>query len=71
MTKLLHRKKPLYALFLDVKKAFDSVDRKLIFKKLIESRKLSLVELELLAKSLDLNFLRIFDGVSVSDLQFA
>jgi hypothetical protein len=59
-------KKPLYGLFLDVKKAFDSVDRKMIFKKLIESQKLSLVELKFLANSLDLNYLKIIDGVSES-----
>jgi hypothetical protein len=58
--------KPLYGLFLDVKKAFDSVDRKMIFKKLVESKKLSLVELEFLANSLDLNYLKIIDGVSES-----
>jgi hypothetical protein len=59
-------KKPLYGLFLDVKKAFDSVDRTLIFKKLIESNKLTLVELKFLANSLDLNYLKIIDGVSES-----
>jgi hypothetical protein len=62
------KKTPLYALFLDVKKAFDSVDRKVIFQKLIDTEKLSKVELNFIAHILDLNFLNIADGVAISKL---
>jgi len=62
------KKTPLYALFLDVKKAFDSVDRKVIFQKLIDSKELSKVELNFIAHILDLNFLNIVDGVAISKL---
>ena len=60
------KKKPMYALFLDVKKAFDSIDRKFIFKKLIDSQKFSEKELNLLAEMLDVNYLIITDGVTQS-----
>jgi hypothetical protein len=60
--------KPLYALFLDVKKAFDSVDREFVFKKIIETGKLSLTELKFISHTLDLNFLNIIDGVSISSI---
>jgi Reverse transcriptase (RNA-dependent DNA polymerase) len=59
-------KRPLYALFLDIKKAFDSIDRKFIFQKLIDTKKLQLEELTLLAEMLDLNFVTIWDGVATS-----
>lgn len=59
---------PLYGLFLDVKKAFDSIDRAFIFQKLIDSHKLSKTELNFLAHNLDVNFLRIVDGVTISKL---
>jgi hypothetical protein len=59
---------PLYGLFLDVKKAFDSVDRPFIFKKLIDSGKFSKTELNFIAHNLDLNYLRIVDGVTLSKL---
>jgi Reverse transcriptase (RNA-dependent DNA polymerase)/Endonuclease-reverse transcriptase len=61
-------KTPLFGLFLDVKKAFDSVDRPFIFKKLIDSKKLSKTELNYIAHNLDLNFMRIVDGVTLSKL---
>ena len=60
-------KKPLYALFLDVKKAFDSIDRKFIFQKLVNSRKLQLEELTLLAEMMDINLVTIWDGVATSN----
>jgi hypothetical protein len=58
---------PLYALFLDVKKAFDSIDRKFIFTKLIDSGKLSFEELNLMSSMFDTNYLIINDGVCISD----
>lgn len=61
-------KTPLFGLFLDVKKAFDSIDRPFIFQKLIDSGKLSCTELNFLAHNLDLNFLRIVDGVTLSKI---
>jgi Reverse transcriptase (RNA-dependent DNA polymerase) len=59
--------KPLYSLFLDIKKAFDSIDRQFIFQKLIDTKKLKFEELNLLAEMMDLNFLTIWDGVGLSE----
>jgi hypothetical protein len=67
-TSVYVKKKPLYALFLDVKKAFDSIDRTFIFKKLVESKKLSFEELNLIAEMLDINYLILNDGVTVSEV---
>jgi hypothetical protein len=60
-------KKPKYALFLDVKKAFDSINREFIFEKITATNKLALEELQLLAEMLESNFLIINDGVSQSN----
>ncbi|CAB3387477.1 Hypothetical predicted protein [Cloeon dipterum] len=61
------KKTPLYALFLDVKKAFDSVSRHFIFEELVGTGRFSVRELNLLAEMLDANFLTVRDGVSVSE----
>jgi hypothetical protein len=58
----------IYALFLDMRKAFDTVDRQFIFQKLIDTRRLSYTELNFLAHTLDLIFLQSYDGVSISHL---
>ena len=58
---------PLYSLFLDVKKAFDSIDRKFIFQKLLDTKKLRFEELNLLAEFLEINFLNISDRVGLSE----
>jgi hypothetical protein len=55
-----------YALFLDVKKAFDTINRHFIFGKLISAKKLAHEELSLLAEMLDINYLLVNDGVSQS-----
>jgi Reverse transcriptase (RNA-dependent DNA polymerase) len=60
-------KTPLYSLFLDVKKAFDSIDRKFIFQKLLDTKKLKFEELNLLAAFLEINFLNIWDKVGLSE----
>jgi hypothetical protein len=60
-------RKPLFSLFLDIKKAFDTIDRQFIFQKLIDTKKLKFEELNLLAEMLDLNILTIWDGVGLSD----
>lgn len=62
------KRTPLYGLFLDVKKAFDSIDREFIFRKLIDSGKISRTELNFIAHNLDVNFIRIVDGVTLSKL---
>jgi hypothetical protein len=54
---------PLYILFLDVKKAFDTCSRKVILENLIQTSDLSKEELEFFAFLLEENFLEIFDGV--------
>ncbi|CAB3387615.1 Hypothetical predicted protein [Cloeon dipterum] len=54
---------PLYALFLDVKKAFDTVSRQ----ELVGTGRFSVRELNLLVEMLDANFLTVRDGVSVSE----
>ena len=59
-------RKPLYGLFLDMKKAFDSIDRKYIYRKIIDSKKFTVHELNLLADILDINFLQINDGITTS-----
>ncbi|CAB3388158.1 Hypothetical predicted protein [Cloeon dipterum] len=61
------KKTPLYALFLDVKKAFDSVSRHFIFEELVGTGRFSVRELNLLAEMLDANFLTVRDGVSASE----
>ncbi|CAB3388281.1 Hypothetical predicted protein [Cloeon dipterum] len=61
------KKTPLYALFLDVKKAFDTVSRHFIFEELVGTGRFSVRELNLLAEMLDANFLTVRDGVSVSE----
>jgi hypothetical protein len=58
--------KPRYALFLDVRKAFDSISREYIYNKVMSSNKLNSDELKLLAEMLDLNYLIVNDGVSTS-----
>jgi hypothetical protein len=62
------KKTPLYAMFLDLRKAFDTIDRVVMFKKLVETKKLSMVELKFLAHAMDLNFLHIKDGVTASKI---
>jgi hypothetical protein len=57
--------KPRYALFLDVRKAFDSISREYIYNKVTSSNKLISDELKLLAEMLDLNYL-VNDGKSAS-----
>jgi hypothetical protein len=59
--------KPLYALFLDIKKAFDSIDRRFIFQKLVDTKKITFEELNLIAEMMDINFLSIVDGVGRSE----
>jgi hypothetical protein len=54
---------PLYILFLDVKKAFDTCSRKKILEKLANTSELSKEELEFYGYLLEENFLEIFDGV--------
>lgn len=66
-TSVYEKRKPMYALFLDVKKAFDSIDRKFIFRKLIDSEKFQVDELNMLAEMLDVNYLIINDGVTISE----
>ncbi|CAB3374427.1 Hypothetical predicted protein [Cloeon dipterum] len=61
------QKMPLYALFLDVKKAFDSVSRYFIFEELVGTGRFSVGELNLLAEMLDANLLTVRDGISVSE----
>ncbi|CAB3388513.1 Hypothetical predicted protein [Cloeon dipterum] len=58
------QKMPLYALFLDVKKAFDSVSRYFIFEELVGTGRFSVGELNLLAEMLDANLLTVRDGIS-------
>jgi hypothetical protein len=62
------KEKPLYSLFLDLRKAFDLVDRKFIFNKILETKKISKTEMEFLAHSFDPNFLHINDGVASSNV---
>jgi hypothetical protein len=50
-----------------VKKAFDSIDREFIFRKLIACEKFSYKELNLLAEMMEVNFLKINDGIAVSE----
>jgi Reverse transcriptase (RNA-dependent DNA polymerase) len=56
----------MLSLILDVKKAFDSIDRTFIFQKLIDTRIVHLEELNLLAEMLDINSVTIYDGVATS-----
>lgn len=60
--------KPLYALFLDLKKAFDSIDRNFIFKELVKSGKFSKEELLFYSHTLDANYIKIHDGVTTSNI---
>jgi hypothetical protein len=60
-------KKPIFVLFLDLKKAFDSGDRFCTFKKLIDLNVLSKIELNFLAELLDVNYVKIDDGVCISE----
>jgi hypothetical protein len=59
--------KMLYVVFLDLYKAFDSLDRLKIFQTLMNKKCLSKGELSLIAECLDLNFLILSDGVYQSE----
>jgi hypothetical protein len=57
----------LFAIFIDLTKAFDLSDRTILFNKIIEKKKLSKTELNLLSDLLDIDFISINDGISKSE----
>jgi hypothetical protein len=57
-----------YAVFIDLKKAFDLSDRKIYFQKLIDKNRLSKQELFLLATLFETDYIQIDDKVSLSDI---
>jgi Reverse transcriptase (RNA-dependent DNA polymerase)/Endonuclease-reverse transcriptase len=59
---------PVYAVFIDYSKAFDSVNRRKLFQKLIDLNVFPTMLLKTVSMLLDVNFLSIFDGVQNSDL---
>jgi hypothetical protein len=59
--------KKLYAIYIDLTKAFDLSNRKILMQKIVEKKKLSKTELNLLMELLDLDFISINDGISESE----
>jgi Reverse transcriptase (RNA-dependent DNA polymerase)/Endonuclease-reverse transcriptase len=57
----------LFVVFIDLNKAFDTLDRKFLFQKLMSANKLSYLDLKFIAETLDVNFLKISDGVYESE----
>jgi Reverse transcriptase (RNA-dependent DNA polymerase) len=56
-----------YAIFIDLTKAFDLSDRKILYNKIIEKKKLSKAVLKLLAEFLQCDLISIDDGISQSE----
>jgi Reverse transcriptase (RNA-dependent DNA polymerase) len=62
------RNEPLYVVFVDYSKAFDSVNRRKLFQKLIDTKLFPAKLLQIISLVLDVNFLSIFDGVQNSNI---
>ena len=56
-----------YAIFIDLTKAFDLTDRKILFNKIKAKKKMSKTELNLLAEFLQCDLISIDDGISQSE----
>jgi len=66
-TEVHHNNKMYYVAFLDFEKAFDNVNREKLLTKLISLNLFSRELLTLIAHTLDINFLSVFNGVESSE----
>ena len=65
-TNLTQPNSPVYAIFIDYAKAFDSIDRKILCRKLENTLGRACDELETIKSILNVNYVTIHDGISMS-----